>query len=194
MGGKTLTVEDWCGSSHLGQVENHVPGTNTNVHDTHTHFSILIYFVLLAEEARWRFVQHTVSQVDGGKQQTETALAAGTQPALRWCADNLYMWLGFSLTDRLICGCKQLCTCWLSFWRELVCVCVCVRVCVFHTEVHVDSTRPLRVGHVLVNSIEYLFLHLCDGVTVQHLYWDFWTVFIVWVHTVEDLGERKKIT
>lgn len=58
--------------------------------------------------------------------------------------------------------------------------CVCLRP----TEVHVDSTWPLRIGHVLVNSIQYLLLHLGDGVTVQHLYWNLWTVFIVWVHTV----------
>ena len=74
-----------------------------------------------------------------------------------------------------------------------MCVCVCACECVFlcRTQVHVDSTRPLRVGHVLVDGVEYLLLHLGDGVTVQHLDWNLRAVFVVGVHAVQNLGCRK---
>jgi len=85
--------------------------------------------------------------------------------------------------------------------RVFVCVCVCAGgyTCVFHTEVHVDGAWPLRIGHVLVNGVQYLLLHLGDGVTVEHLDGNLWTVLVVGVHTVQGLdctdgeeGEREK--
>lgn len=56
-----------------------------------------------------------------------------------------------------------------------------------HTEVHVDGTWPLRIGHVLVNRVQYLLLYLGDGVAVQHLDRNLWAVLIVWVHTIQGL-------
>lgn len=56
-----------------------------------------------------------------------------------------------------------------------------------HTKIHVYSTWSLRIGHVLVNSVQYLLLHLGNGVTVQHLHRNLRTVLVVWVHTVQDL-------
>lgn len=64
--------------------------------------------------------------------------------------------------------------------------------CSCRTQVHVDGTRPLRIRHVLVNGVQDLLLHLGDGVTVQHLHWNLWAVFVVGVHTVEDLGRREQ--
>lgn len=64
-------------------------------------------------------------------------------------------------------------------------------MCWRRTEVHVDGARPLGVGHVLVHSVQDLLLHLCDGVTVQHLYWNLGTVFVVRIDAVQDLGKKK---
>lgn len=57
----------------------------------------------------------------------------------------------------------------------------------FPTQIHVNSPRPLGVGHVLVDGIENLLFDLRDGVTVQHLHWDLRTVLVVRVDAVQDL-------
>lgn len=56
------------------------------------------------------------------------------------------------------------------------------------TQVHVDGAGPLGVGHVLVNGVQDLLLHLCDGVAVEHLHRNLWAVFVVRIDAVQDLG------
>lgn len=60
------------------------------------------------------------------------------------------------------------------------------------TQVHVDSSRALEIRHVLVNCVQDLLLHLCDGVAVQHLDGDLWAVLVVRIHAVQDLRWRAK--
>lgn len=103
-----------------------------------------------------------------------------------------------SVTDAFVCRCEGPYTCQLHLWAlALVFVCTCTCLC--RTEVHVHSTGALGIGHVLVNRVKYLLLHLGDGITVEHLYWNLRTVLVVWVHTVQDLycvdkrtGENKR--
>lgn len=40
---------------------------------------------------------------------------------------------------------------------------------------------------VLVDGIQYLLLHLANGVTVQHLNLDLWTLLILWMDAVHHL-------
>lgn len=62
------------------------------------------------------------------------------------------------------------------------------------TQVHVSSFGSLGIGHPLVDSVQQLLFHLCDGVTVQHLDRDLRGILVLRVHAVEGLhttGEQK---
>lgn len=142
-----------------------------NVTDAHTHthtLTVLSYFVLLAKESRRRKLQ---CQSDWWKA-AAAAAAAGSGWSCGWNTDVYQSSSGFYQPRK-----------WLMS-ESLSLRCVWEGVCWRHTEVHVDSTRPLGVGHVLVNSVQDLLLHLCDGVTVQHLDWNLWTVFVVRIDAV----------
>lgn len=62
------------------------------------------------------------------------------------------------------------------------------------TQVHVNSSRSLGIGDVLVHRVEDLLFDLGDGITVQHLHRDLWTVLVVWIDAVQDLGAKEKHT
>lgn len=62
------------------------------------------------------------------------------------------------------------------------------------TQIHVNSSRSLGIGDVLVHRIKDFLFDLGDGITVQHLHRDLWTVLVVWIHTVQDLGRKEKHT
>lgn len=52
------------------------------------------------------------------------------------------------------------------------------------TQVHVNSSRSLRIRDVFVHCIEDLLFDLSDGITVQHLHRDLWTVLVIRIDAV----------
>lgn len=60
------------------------------------------------------------------------------------------------------------------------------------TQVHVRGLLPVGVGHVLVDGVQDLLLHLADGVTVQHLHLDLWALLVVRVDAVHHLREEDQ--
>lgn len=54
----------------------------------------------------------------------------------------------------------------------------------------------MGVGHVLVDGVQDLLLHLADGVAVEHLHLDLWALLVLRVDAVHHLrgwgGEEEK--